>query len=150
MLTYDPTHGEFRRTTGKTAYPYKFHVQFFGTKLTRAWVNENFVVLWKGADGGPQPETPKEKKKKALTGRLKAELQAAIAQATGASKECVHERLITYVGDFKADMSYRASLQNMEYVDYGMLFNCLTLCSDGPNHPDLRALGFLPSVPAVC
>lgn len=129
MLTYDPTHGEFRRATGKKDQ-YKFHVQFFGNKLTRAWVNESFVALWKGADGGvtPQPDTPKEKKKKALTPRLKAELQSAIAQSNEALKEGVHERLLKCVGDFKADMSYRASLQNMEYGVFGMLSDSVRSC----------------------
>ena len=54
MVTYDPTKGQFcrmRKSNGEDR-PYQVHVQFFGAKVSRAWVHvSTSIIPWEGSDG---------------------------------------------------------------------------------------------------
>ena len=104
MLTYNPNAANFvRRRTVRgraNAGPLEYHLQFFGSTYTRAWIARKNLMLWQGPGGKDGVVFPAATDKKP-NGRLERSFQLAVAQAMDAFPLRTYERLHEYIGEYR-------------------------------------------------
>ena len=95
MLTYDPVSGFFCKVTSKhNNLSRKYHIQFFGKQVTRAWITRKDIATWDDAEG---IASIKARCKNKGGARLQADLEFSMAEAKEAATLRTLERLGEYV-----------------------------------------------------